>query len=78
RGTLPKTASAEALTLEEAIRLVTAKREAGGGKSAARGRRTGAAKAGAAKPAAKKTAATKTPAKKPAARKTAKTAAKGS
>jgi DNA topoisomerase-1 len=82
-ATLPKTTSAEALTLEEAIRLVTAKREAGGGKSAARGRRTGAAKAGAAKPAAKKTAAaksaaTKTAAKKPAARKTAKTAAKGS
>ncbi|GJE41029.1 type I DNA topoisomerase [Methylobacterium soli] len=36
-ATLPKTLSAEALTLEEAIGLVNAKRAAGGGKSSANG-----------------------------------------
>ncbi|GJD54737.1 type I DNA topoisomerase [Methylobacterium dankookense] len=77
-ATLPKTASAESLTLEEAIRLVTAKREAGGGKSAGRGRRTAAAKPAAKKAAATKSTASKAPAKKPAAKKTTKSAAKGS
>ena len=75
-ATLPKSTSAEALTLEEALRLVTAKREAGGGKSkiagrGARGRRTTAAEAKkpAAKAAPKKSAAAKkAPAKKPAAK----------
>ncbi len=41
-ATLPKTASAEALTLEEGIALVKARREAGGGKPARGGRKTAA------------------------------------
>ena len=46
-ATLPKTVSAEALTLDEAIALVNAKRAAGGGKPAKRGaaRKTSARKA---------------------------------
>ena len=73
-ATLPKSASAESLSLEEAVRLVTAKREAGGGKSSgrsARARRTATSDAAkpARKAAAKKaTTAKKTTAKKPAAK----------
>ncbi len=61
-ATLPKSANAEALTLDEALKLIAAKREAGGGKKA---------------PARKKATArksdgdTKAPAKKPAAKKAA-------
>ncbi|GJE54753.1 type I DNA topoisomerase [Methylobacterium thuringiense] len=64
-ATLPKSMSADALTLAEGIDLVNAKRASGGGKKApARGRKTAAKKpaAGAAK---------KAPAKKPAAKKAA-------
>ncbi|GJD47959.1 DNA topoisomerase 1 [Methylobacterium crusticola] len=70
-ATLPKGASGEALTLEEALRLIAARREAGGGtkKKGARGRASGdAAKAPARKAAGTKAAgAKKAPAKKPAA-----------
>ncbi|MCJ2012334.1 type I DNA topoisomerase [Methylobacterium sp. J-076] len=61
-ATLPKSANAEGLTLEEALKLIAAKREAGGGKKApARKKATprkadGEKKAPAKKPAAKKAA----------------------
>ncbi|GEO97936.1 type I DNA topoisomerase [Methylobacterium haplocladii] len=64
-ATLPKSMSADALTLAEGIDLVNAKRASGGGKKApARGRKTAAKK-----PAS--TAAKKAPAKKPAVKKAA-------
>ncbi|GEP05926.1 type I DNA topoisomerase [Methylobacterium oxalidis] len=43
-ATLPKAVSAEALTLEEAVGLVNAKRASGGGKAPARGRKGAAAR----------------------------------
>ncbi len=73
-ATLPKTTSAEALTLEEGIALVKARREAGGGKAAGRGGRKAAAKP-ARKSAAK--AADGEAAVKPAAKAGAKAAGKG-
>ncbi|MEL6064169.1 type I DNA topoisomerase [Methylobacterium sp. DCY52] len=71
-ATLPKTMTAEALTLDEAIALVNAKRASGGGKPAKRGAaRKGSARAASGdKPAAKKTAAKKPAAKKAPAKKT--------
>lgn len=71
-ATLPKTMSAEALTLDEGIALVNAKRASGGGKPAKRGavRKTATRAASGAKPAAKKRAAKKPAAKKTAAKKT--------
>jgi len=70
-ATLPKTMSAEALTLDEAIALVNAKRAAGGGKPAKRGaaRKSSARAASGDKPAAKKTATKKPAAKKAATKK---------
>jgi DNA topoisomerase-1 len=68
-ATLPKTMSAESLTLEQAIDLVNAKRAAGGGKKPVR--KTAAR----ARAPAKKADAGETAAKKPAARKTATKAA---
>jgi len=66
-ATLPKTMNSEALTLDEAIALVNAKRASGGGKPA---KRNSARKAPARAAAAdKKPAAKKAPAKKPAAKK---------
>ncbi len=44
-ATLPKSVNAEALTLEEALKLISAKREAGGGKKAPARKRASAAKA---------------------------------
>ncbi|MBB5762721.1 DNA topoisomerase-1 [Methylorubrum rhodesianum] len=82
-ATLPKTMSAESLTLEQAIDLVNAKRAAGGGKkpvrkTAARARapakKADAGETAAKKPAARKTA-TKAAAKPAAAKKAAKTKA---
>ena len=73
-ATLPKTTNAEALTLEEGIALVKARREAGGGKAAGRGGRKAAAKP-ARKSAAK--AADGEAAVKPAAKAGAKAAGKG-
>ncbi|HZW47161.1 MAG TPA: topoisomerase C-terminal repeat-containing protein, partial [Microvirga sp.] len=81
-ATLPRTMTAEAVTLEEAIELLKARRAAGPSKKSARGRKAPAKKAAAtkkapAKKAATKTAAKKTAAKKPAAKKaTAKKVAK--
>jgi DNA topoisomerase-1 len=79
-ATLPKAVSAEAVTLDEAVALLVARRAAGPSKKPARGRKAAAKKAPAKKapakkaaataPAAKK-AATKTAAKKPAAKKAA-------
>lgn len=73
-ATLPKTTSAEALTLEEGIALVKARREAGGGKPARGGRKTAAkpARKAAAKPATE--TAEGEAAAKPAAKKAAKPA----
>jgi len=69
-ATLPRTTAAEAVTLEEAVELLKARRAAGPSKKAGRGRKAPAKKAAAAKaPAAKKTA-TKTAAKKTATKKT--------
>jgi DNA topoisomerase-1 len=70
-ATLPKTMAAEALTLDEAIALVNAKRASGGGKPAKRGavRKSSARGASGDKPAAKKTATKKPAAKKAAAKK---------
>jgi DNA topoisomerase-1 len=74
-ATLPRTVAAEAVTLDEAIGLLNARRAAGPSKKSARGRKAPAKKAAAAKkPAAAKTgaktaAAKKSPAKKPAAKK---------
>jgi DNA topoisomerase-1 len=62
-ATLPKSASAESLTMEEALKLIEARREAGGGKKAPARKKTttrkaadGEKKAPAKKPAAKKAA----------------------
>ncbi len=63
-ATLPKSVNAEALTLEEALKLIGAKREAGGGKKAPARKRATAAKAPAKKAPAKTAAAKATPAKK--------------
>jgi DNA topoisomerase I len=71
-ATLPKTISAEAVTLDEAIGLLSARRAAGGSKKSARGRKAPAKKAAASKKAPAKTAA-----KKPAAKKTATKKASG-
>jgi len=73
-ATLPRTLAAEAVTLDEAVELLKARRAAGPSKKSARGRKAPAKKAGAtkkapAKKAAPKTAAKKTAAKKPAAKK---------
>jgi DNA topoisomerase-1 len=78
-ATLPKAMAAEAVTLDEAIGLLNARRVMGGSKKSSRGRKGPAKKAAAKKPAAKKPAAksaAKTPAKagaekKPAAKKAA-------
>ncbi|HZB61427.1 MAG TPA: topoisomerase C-terminal repeat-containing protein, partial [Microvirga sp.] len=78
-ATLPKAMAAEAVTLDEAIGLLNARRVMGGSKKSSRGRKAPAKKAAAKKPAAKKPAAksaAKTPAKagaekKPAAKKAA-------
>jgi DNA topoisomerase-1 len=70
-ATLPRSVTAEAVTLEEAIALLVARRAAGPSKKPARGRKTAAKKAPA-----KKTATKKAPAKKAATKKVAaKTAA---
>jgi DNA topoisomerase-1 len=72
-ATLPRSVAPEAVTLDEALRLLAARREAGGSKKPARGRKSpvkAAAKAPA-KKAAAKTAAAKKPAAKKAAKKTA-------
>ncbi|GLK75791.1 DNA topoisomerase 1 [Methylopila jiangsuensis] len=75
-ATLPKGVDADALTLDEAIKLVDAKAAAGGAKKPARKAATkSASKAAADKPAAKKATAAKKPAaKKPAAKTTKKAA----
>ncbi|MFD1331576.1 type I DNA topoisomerase [Methylopila musalis] len=75
-ATLPKGVDADALTLDEAIKLVDAKAAAGGSKKPARktATKSTAAKSAADKPAAKKPAAKKTAAKKPAAKTTKKAA----
>ncbi|QFU16654.1 type I DNA topoisomerase [Microvirga thermotolerans] len=73
-ATLPKTVAAEAVTLEEAVALLNARRAAGGTKKAARGRKTAAKKAPAKKAASKKAAGEKSATKK-AATKTASKAA---
>lgn len=74
-ATLPKTTSADAVTLDEAIGLLNARRAMGGGKKSARGRKAPAKKAAAkkapAKAAAKTPAVKKAPAKETAAKKTA-------
>jgi DNA topoisomerase-1 len=57
-ATLPRTVAREAVTLDEALALLAARREAGGGKKPARGRRGASTKSGA------KTATSKTGAKK--------------
>ena len=62
-ATLPKSTSAEALTLEEALKLIAAKREAGGGKKAPARKKATPRKADGEK--------AKAPAKKPAAKKAA-------
>jgi DNA topoisomerase I len=70
-ATIPRSRDPETLTLEEAVSLIAAKAEAGGGgKPARKPTKAAAAKSDAKKPAAKKTAAKKT-AKKPAAKKAA-------
>jgi DNA topoisomerase-1 len=72
-ATLPRTVTAEAVTLVEAVELLKARRAAGPSKKSARGRKAPAKKAAAKTPSAKKTAtktaAKKNPAKKPAAKK---------
>ncbi len=81
-ATLPKATAAEAVTLDEAIGLLNARRALGGSKKAARGRKAPAKKASAAKAPAKAPAkspakaateagAEKAPAKKAAAKKAA-------
>jgi len=70
-ATLPKTVSAEAVTLEEAIGLLSARRAMGGSKKPARGRKAPAKQEAATKKAATKTAAKKTGAKKATAKKAA-------
>jgi DNA topoisomerase-1 len=81
-ATLPKTVAQEAVTLDEALALLQARREAGGGKKAkgrgsarkaapAKAAKKATAKKTAAKPAAAKKAGTKTTAKKAAAKKPA-------
>jgi len=62
-ATLPKSVNAEALTLEEALKLIAAKREAGGGKKAPARKKATPRKADGEK--------AKAPAKKPAAKKAA-------
>jgi DNA topoisomerase-1 len=79
-ATLPRTLAAEAVTLDEAIALLKARRAAGPSKKPARGRKAPAKKAPAKAPGTKKTAtktaAKKSTAKKPAAKKaSSKTAA---
>jgi DNA topoisomerase-1 len=72
-ATLPKSLTAEAVTLDEAIALLVARRAAGPSKKPSRGRKTAAKKAPAKKAVAKKTATKKAPvtaAKKTAAKKT--------
>jgi DNA topoisomerase-1 len=69
-ATLPKTMSQEAVTLEEALALLSARREAGGGKKPARGRKSASARS-AGKAPAKKATAKKAAATKPAAKKAA-------
>ncbi|WP_112663648.1 type I DNA topoisomerase [Microvirga flavescens] len=69
-ATLPRAVSADAVTLDEAIALIAARRAAGPSKKARGGRKT-ATKTTAKKTAAKKPAAKKAAAKKPAATKTA-------
>ncbi|QRM31762.1 type I DNA topoisomerase [Microvirga sp. VF16] len=69
-ATLPRTIAAEAVTLDEAVELLKARRAAGPSKKSARGRKAPAKKAAAKAPAAKKTAAKKTAPKKTAAKKT--------
>ena len=74
-ATLPRTMAAEAVTLDEAVELLKARRAAGPSKKSARGRKAPAKKAPAKKaPAAKKTAAKKAPAKKTATKTAAKKA----
>ncbi|MFC6792431.1 type I DNA topoisomerase [Methylobacterium komagatae] len=67
-ATLPKSANAEALTLDEALKLIAAKRESGGGKKAPARKKTATRKAADGD---KAKAAAKSPAKKPAAKKAA-------
>jgi DNA topoisomerase-1 len=77
-ATIPRALSPDAVTLDEAIALLNARRAAGPSKKPRRGARAGSkgAKAvGAAKSGAKKSAAKKTGAKKASAKKTAKSAA---
>jgi DNA topoisomerase-1 len=69
-ATLPRTMAAEAVTLDDAVELLKARRAAGPSKKPSRGRKAPAKKAAAKAPAAKK-AATKTAAKKSAAKKAA-------
>jgi DNA topoisomerase-1 len=73
-ATLPKAVAAEAVTLDEAIGLLIARRAAGGSKKSARGRKAPAKKAAATKKASTKTASKaaskKAPAKKAASKKT--------
>jgi DNA topoisomerase-1 len=83
-ATLPKATSAEAVTLDEAVSLLNARRAMGGSKKSARGRKAPAKKAAAkkapakaaAKTAAKKASAKKAPAKKAAAKKSSSKAAR--
>lgn len=77
-ATLPKSLAQEAVTLEEALALLRARREAGGGKKPSRGRKAASGKTASGKTASGKAASKKAPAKKAAAKKTAakKTAAK--
>ncbi|AWM87290.1 type I DNA topoisomerase [Microvirga sp. 17 mud 1-3] len=70
-ATLPKAVAAEAVTLDEAIGLLNARRAMGGSKKSARGRKTAAKKAPA-----KKATAAKAPAKKAAKKADGKTATK--
>jgi DNA topoisomerase-1 len=66
-ATLPKSTNAEALTLDEALKLIAAKREAGGGKKAPVRKKTAAGKAPAKTATAKKTTTRKAAPKKKAA-----------
>ncbi|MBB4041606.1 DNA topoisomerase-1 [Microvirga flocculans] len=70
-ATLPKTLGQDAVTLDEAVALLVARRAAGPSKKPARGRKAPAKKAAAKAPAAKKTAAAKKAPAKTAAKKTA-------
>jgi DNA topoisomerase-1 len=70
-ATLPRAMAAEAVTLDDAVELLKARRAAGPSKKPARGRKAPAKKAAAKAPAAKKAAAKKSTAKKAAPKKAA-------